>query len=213
MPDTDHPHEQNRKSWNAVTSAHNAHKQDQATFLRAGNSTLFPEETELLGDIRGKRLVHLQCNCGQDTLSIAGLGADVTGVDISDEAVSFATRLSEDSGIPAKFHREDVLTWLATTEERFDAAFASYGVVGWLSDIDAWAQGIARILRPGQDGARTGEGRDSRDSAESVSEVRPGVGDCVERQDPHRASVDVSIADPRSTDGELGVSVPVQVAE
>ncbi len=83
-------HEANRLSWNAATRAHNSHKLDQAGFFRAGKSTLFPEEMELLGDVRGLDLVHLQCNAGQDTLSLAVAGATVTGVDISDEAIDFA---------------------------------------------------------------------------------------------------------------------------
>ena len=84
-------HEQNRLAWNEATRAHNSHKGDQAAFLRGGGSTLFPEEIELLGDLRDRPLVHLQCNAGQDTLSIASrLGARVTGVDISDEAIDFA---------------------------------------------------------------------------------------------------------------------------
>ena len=59
-------HEANRLSWNEATVAQNSHKKDQAGFLRRGGSTLFPEEVELLGDLTGKRLVHLQCNAGQD---------------------------------------------------------------------------------------------------------------------------------------------------
>lgn len=86
-------HEANRLSWNAATVAHNSHKGDQAAFFRRGGSTLFPEELDLLGDIAGLSLLHLQCNSGQDSLSLAQLGADVTGVDISDEAIAFARRL------------------------------------------------------------------------------------------------------------------------
>ena len=66
-------HEENRLAWNEATKAHNSHKGDQARFLREGGSTLFPEEVALLGDIDGKRLLHLQCNAGQDTLSLARL--------------------------------------------------------------------------------------------------------------------------------------------
>lgn len=142
-------HEQNRRSWNAITPVHNSHKKDQAAFLRGGGSTLFPEERDLLGDASGKRVVHLQCNCGQDTLSIAALGADVLGVDISDEAVAFATELSEDSGVPARFERSDLFDWFDSTEETFDIAFTTYGGIGWLCDIDAWARGVARVLVPG----------------------------------------------------------------
>lgn len=142
-------HEDNRKSWNAATEAHNSHKADQAAFFRGGGNTLFPEEIELLGDITGKSLVHLQCNAGQDTLSLARLGASVTGVDISDTAIAFASKLAADSGIPAAFVRSDVYDWLATTEECFDVVFSSYGALCWLSDIRLWAKGVAGILKPG----------------------------------------------------------------
>lgn len=141
-------HEQNRRSWNAVTPVHNSHKHDQARFLQGG-STLFDDEVELLGDIAGSDLVHLQCNCGQDTLSLAHLGANVTGVDIGDEPIAFARELSAAAGIPATFHRADVFDWLEATDERFDTAFASYGVVGWLCDLGRWARGVHRVLKPG----------------------------------------------------------------
>src|SRR5581483_7586423 len=98
-------HEENRLSWNAATVAHNSHKGDQAAFFRKGGSTLRPEELELLGDVRGQAIVHLQCNSGQDTLSMARLGAVMTGVDISDTAIDFARQLSQDSGIPAQWQR------------------------------------------------------------------------------------------------------------
>jgi SAM-dependent methyltransferase len=145
-------HEQNRRSWNAVTPAHNRHKRAQAEFLRDGGTTLFPDEVELLGDVAGKRLVHLQCNCGQDSLSLAALGADVTGVDISDAAIEFARTLSRESGIAATFHRADVLDWLsdaAARGDRFDRVFSSYGTIGWLADLGAWARGVASVLAPG----------------------------------------------------------------
>ncbi len=100
--------EDNRVSWNAATRAHNSHKGDQARFFREGGSTLRPEEIALLGNVHGLRLVHLLCNSGQDTLSLARLGAIVTGVDISDEAIAFARKLSADAGIPATFERADV---------------------------------------------------------------------------------------------------------
>ncbi len=70
-------HEANRLSWNAATRAHNSHKADQAAFFRNGGSTLYPEELQLLGHLDGLRLLHLQCNAGQDSLSLARLGARV----------------------------------------------------------------------------------------------------------------------------------------
>ena len=145
-------HEANRLSWNAATIAHNSHKGDQAAFLRGGGSTLFPEELDLLGDVAGLSLLHLQCNSGQDSLSLARLGADVTGVDISDEAIAFARLLSDESGILAHFEREDLFAWFeqaASDRRLFDRVFTSYGTICWLSDLDTWARGIASVLKPG----------------------------------------------------------------
>lgn len=70
-----------------------------------------------------------------------------TGVDISDEAIAFARKLSVDSSIPATFLRAEVLSWLAQTtasDERFDIVYCSYGAVHWIADLDAWAKGIVQ---------------------------------------------------------------------
>ncbi len=145
-------HEANRRAWNAATPAHNSHKADQAAFLRAGGSTLFPEEITLLGDLRGKALLHLQCNAGQDTLSLAARGARVVGVDISDYAIEFARQLAADADIPATFERADIYDWFAEARaagRQFDLVFCSYGFLCWLSDLRGWARGIASALKPG----------------------------------------------------------------
>jgi SAM-dependent methyltransferase len=145
MPD---PIDDTRRSWNAATRNHNAHKGDQAAFLRDG-STLFDEELAALGDVHGARIVHMQCNAGQDTLSLAKLGADVTGVDLSDEAIAFARQLSHDSGIAARFEQGELLRWLDGDRGPFDVAFCSYGALGWLPDLGRWARGVERLLAPG----------------------------------------------------------------
>ena len=144
--------EQNRLSWNGAVGAHDSHRGDLVGYLRGGGSTLFPEELELLGDLKGKTLVHLQCNSGGDSLSLALRGATITGVDISEEAVSSARRLSAEAGISAGFERADVYDWLeeaARRGRRFDAVFSSYGIVCWLPDLEAWARGIAAVLKSG----------------------------------------------------------------
>jgi SAM-dependent methyltransferase len=85
-------------------------------------------------------------------LSLARLGARVTGVDISDEAIEFADRLATDSGIAATFVRADVYDWLEQTGaggDRFDIAFTSYGVFPWIPDINRLARGVREILTDG----------------------------------------------------------------
>jgi SAM-dependent methyltransferase len=143
-------HEANRISWDAATRVHNSHKGDQAKFFREGGNTLFLEDMQLLGDLTGKTLLHLQCNAGQDTLSIAKhLGAQVTGVDISDEAVNFARQLAQDSGIPATFVRSDIYDWFEQNSTQYDVVYMSYGTLPWLSDIQALGRGVAAALKAG----------------------------------------------------------------
>jgi len=142
--------EQNRRSWNAVVPAHESHRPAQAEFFRRDGNTLFPEERELLGDVRDKDIAHLLCNAGQDTLSLAQLGARVVGVDISDEAIARARALATECGLDARFERADVYDWLAAAQDRaFDIVYCAYGTICWLHDIDAWAHGVAAVLRPG----------------------------------------------------------------
>ncbi|HEY4220453.1 MAG TPA: class I SAM-dependent methyltransferase, partial [Myxococcota bacterium] len=128
-------------------------KGDQVAFFRGGGDTLFPEELELLGDIDGKSLVHLQCNAGQDSLSLARRGARVLGVDLADHAIAFAQDLARqifgDTVMAAQFVRDDVIDWMRNTPERFALAFSSYGAAGWLPDLASWAAGLFRVIEPG----------------------------------------------------------------
>jgi len=140
-----------RKSWNVATRVHNAHKRDQAGFLRGGGSTLFPEELELLGDVTNRRLLHVLSNAGQDTLSLAARGARAVGVDMSDEAVAFARDLSAASGIRATFHRGEILEVLESDLERepFDVVFGSYGCLVWIEDLARFFRLAFGRLAPG----------------------------------------------------------------
>lgn len=144
-------HEANRRSWNAATRAHQTHKDGQAAFLRSGGTTLFPEEIDLVGEVRGQRLLHLCCNAGPDTLSWAARGATVTGVDISDTAIAEAELLSRESGLAGTFVRADVYDFLATASaagQAWDVVFLSYGALCWLSDLGELMRGVARVLAP-----------------------------------------------------------------
>jgi SAM-dependent methyltransferase len=140
---------QNQRSWDAVVSAHVSHHRDVPGFLRQGGSSLFPEELALLGDIKQQRVVHMLCNAGLDTLSLANHGAIVHGVDISGVAIAQAQAWATASGIDATFEQADIYDWLAGTPLRFDRAYTGYGAICWLPDLAEWAQGVARILTPG----------------------------------------------------------------
>ena len=144
----------NRAAWDVRAEQHLASSfYDVDAWLRGANS-LKPPELALLGELSGRRLLHLQCHFGQDTLSLARRGAEVVGLDFSGRAIAAARDLARRAGLAAQFHEVDVLTAdrhppLAAQAGTFDVAFASYGTIGWLPDIDRWAAVVAHFLRPG----------------------------------------------------------------
>jgi len=140
----------NREWWNERVPIHAKSKFYDLDGFRAGKTNLLGIEQEEVGDVRGQRLLHLQCHFGLSTLSFARLGASVVGVDFSAPAVALARSLADEEGLPARFVESDVYDALdAVTERDFDVVFASYGVLGWLPDVPGWMRVAAEFLRPG----------------------------------------------------------------
>jgi len=139
----------NRALWNARIEAHwNSAFYDVQGFVD-GKGTLNAIELDLLGDVRGKDILHLQCHFGLDTLSLARLGAKVTGLDLSDAAITKARELATRCDLPARFIEGNVMDRLPALEKGFDIVFSSYGTIGWLPELGAWAHNIAAYLKPG----------------------------------------------------------------
>jgi SAM-dependent methyltransferase len=141
--------EKNRESWNKRTDYHiDSEFYDVKGFLE-GNSSLKSIELNLLGDIKNKCVLHLQCHFGQDTLSLARMGAEVTGIDLSDNAIKNANLLAEKAKLKAEFICCDLYSLPEHLDKQFDLVFTSYGTIGWLPDLDKWAKIVSKYLKPG----------------------------------------------------------------
>lgn len=139
----------NQALWNSRVPHHySSDFYDVPSFLNGAN-TITEIERPLLGDVRGKEIIHLQCHFGQDTLSLARMGAHVTGVDFSEAAVAKANELSTQTGLAAQFVQCDVHDAPARISKPADIVFTTYGVLGWLPDMQRWAQVVADCLKPG----------------------------------------------------------------
>lgn len=140
--------EVNKALWNARTKLHiGSAFYDMDGFL-TGASSLKDIELALLGDLKGKSLLHLQCHFGQDSLSLARMGAKVTGVDLSDEAIATAQELAADTALDADFICSDIYDLPRHLDKQFDVVFTSYGTIGWLPDLTKWAAIVSRYLKP-----------------------------------------------------------------
>jgi SAM-dependent methyltransferase len=106
-------------------------------------------ELDLLGDIKGKDILHLQCHFGQDSLSLAHLGANVTGLDLSSESIAKAKELNAALGMNATFVEGNVYEAKNLIADKFDIVFSTYGTIGWLPDMNKWADIVSHFLKPG----------------------------------------------------------------
>jgi len=138
----------NKRSWNNRVGSHlKSDFYDVEGFLR-GRSSLNSIELELLGDVKDQSILHLQCHFGQDTISLARLGASVTGVDLSEKAIESAVQLAEKANVKAAFICCDIYDLPNHLDERFDIVFTSYGTIGWLPDLNKWAEVVSRFVKP-----------------------------------------------------------------
>ncbi|MGE5200875.1 MAG: class I SAM-dependent methyltransferase [Acidobacteriota bacterium] len=144
------PIDVNRRNWDerAVIHARDTTGDYMLDRFRAGEDALHAIEAEELGDVSGKRVLHLQCHVGRDTLCLARRGAVVTGLDFSGAAIDFARRLAEETGLKADFIQGMVDEAPLRAPGPFDLVFATWGTLCWLPDLRVWARMIAKVLGP-----------------------------------------------------------------
>ena len=143
----------NRRNWDERATVHAAsaeyglkrfvadprHLSDVVTFDRP-----------LLGDVAGLTGIHLQCHIGTDTLSLARLGARMTGLDLSPVSLEQARRLSADAGPHVDYVEADTYSApSALAGGTFDLVYTGVGALCWLPDIDRWAGVVDDLLAPG----------------------------------------------------------------
>lgn len=139
----------NLKTWNTKVSIHAESEFYDLKSFKKGKSSLNKYELHALDNVADKAILHLQCHFGQDTLSLARMGAKCTGVDISNEGIKLAKQLNKELGYEASFVCCNVLDTSKYISEKFDIVFTSYGTIGWLPDLEPWAKMISERLKPG----------------------------------------------------------------
>lgn len=141
--------ETNKNTWNEKVTVHLKSDFYDLEAFKKGESSLNKFEIDALGDVSDKSLLHLQCHFGQDTLSWSRMGAKCTGVDLSENAIEQAKQLNTELELDAVFVCCNVLDTAVYVPGQFDVVFTSYGVIGWLPDLEPWGQMIADKLKLG----------------------------------------------------------------
>jgi SAM-dependent methyltransferase len=143
----------NRASWDERAPAHAVSPDyDVEQFIKdpAFLSRVVRFDLPRLGDVAGLRGVHLQCHIGTDTISLARLGASMTGLDFSPVALDQARDLAARTGADAAFVAADTYDAPEVLgREAFDLVFTGIGALCWLPSVSRWAEVVADLLRPG----------------------------------------------------------------
>ena len=142
------PKDLNREAWNIRAKKHLDTTFYDMSAFKSGASSLKEIELGLLPDLSGLKVLHLQCHFGQDSLSLARMGAQVTAVDFSEEAIAIAKVLSKEMDLPVHFICSDIMVPDLLQGETFDLIFMSYGVLTWHEDLSPLAELIERCLAP-----------------------------------------------------------------
>ncbi|MBV9335025.1 MAG: class I SAM-dependent methyltransferase [Solirubrobacterales bacterium] len=143
----------NRANWDERAPAHAAspdYKIDRYLNDASFISDIVRFDLPRLGDVAGLAGVHLQCHIGTDTISLARLGARMTGLDFSPRSLAEARRLAEATGTAVEFVEAEVYDAPRVLGGgRFDFVFTGIGAICWLPSIRRWAQVVAELLVPG----------------------------------------------------------------
>lgn len=137
--------DQNKKAWSLISEDHYKHYRKQFEDDKYEFNPMILKE---LGDVSGKTILHLQCNTGADSIALAKMGANVTGVDLVPENIFFAKQMAEDLHIDTvDFIESDIMELMENHEGKYDIVFTSDGAIGWLPDLNKWGRTIKYFLK------------------------------------------------------------------
>ncbi|MCJ7841980.1 methyltransferase domain-containing protein [Lederbergia sp. NSJ-179] len=148
-------HENNRMKWNIAAERWNSRDISGGWKNCHRDPTIAFHECELefissfVGDLTGKRVCVLGSGDNYTTFALAGMGAEVTSVDISEKQLEIAANRAKELDLKnITFVRADVSA-LPLESESYDFACSSGVVAIWISNLDKYYGEANRILKQG----------------------------------------------------------------
>ena len=145
----------NRAHWDALAAVHGTGHDRiyDIDALVAGHNSMTRHELaavrDSVGDVAGLDVLHVQCHLGFDSVNLARAGAHVTGVDVSPASLAKAADIAERCGVRIDWVEADAMQLPSVLHDRFDLAYATFGVLAWIEDLQDWMDSVAACLRPG----------------------------------------------------------------
>jgi SAM-dependent methyltransferase len=135
----------NKHAWGQISEEHYQHFKES---LSNGSHIFNKYINSELGDLSGKKIIHLQCNTGADTILLARMGASAVGVDLVPDNIMYANKLSKDLNITnVSFIESDIMLLDEKHNDKYDVVFVSEGAIGWLPNLSKWGETIRHLLK------------------------------------------------------------------
>ena len=146
-----------RQAWNQASATYQKNQQIASDSVYYGPWSPPESELQLLGDLRGRKVLEIGCGGGQSAIALARQGAIVTGIDISDAQLKFARQLAQNEGVSVRFIQSDAQqlasitdTPHATDNPRLASAqwqmILSINTFQYLADIEAVLRSCHQLL-------------------------------------------------------------------
>jgi ubiquinone/menaquinone biosynthesis C-methylase UbiE len=113
-----------------------------------GAALVDPTFVELVGEVAGQQVCAVACGPGRETRYLAGAGATVTGVDLSENLLAIARRHEEVEPLGISYLSGDAHTLDGLATGSFDGVVCYMALMD-IPSLDSALQSIARVLRPG----------------------------------------------------------------
>jgi SAM-dependent methyltransferase len=144
-------HEANRKGWDAVSPGWQRgidRRKDWRRYPEDPSLAFTPRELEHLSEMTGKKVCVLGSGDNLAVFALAGMGARVTSVDISQTQLDIAKQRSKELSLSIDFVRSDVIDLGEIPGESFDFVYTGGHVAVWVSDIALYYNEASRIIKP-----------------------------------------------------------------
>ncbi|SDQ40946.1 class I SAM-dependent methyltransferase [Natronobacterium texcoconense] len=106
------------------------------------------DDLGLFGDIDGKRAIELGCGGAQFGLALSKAGAEVTGVDISENQLAHARDLADKHDEDIDLIEASVTDMPMVSDASYDLAFSAFAFQ-WVNDIQSCFSEAHRVLKSG----------------------------------------------------------------
>jgi len=137
-----------RDSWNRIAAEYQRRNQIPTEYVHYGPHCPNEDQLQLVGDVRGKRVLEIGCGGGQCAIAFAKRGAVATGIDLSDAQVEFARSLAERERVQVTFLRGNIEDLSPLADESQEVVFSAYGL-GYVEHLDRCFAEVRRVLVPG----------------------------------------------------------------